>query len=87
MFDTAAKTFLDALRRMAERRLGRGHPCCQAVEQAAREGDPGATQAAQKALDELPPDVLAALMADTHKALRGDPIAILARWGSGPARH
>ncbi|MDX8442085.1 hypothetical protein [Mesorhizobium australafricanum] len=44
-------------------------------------------RSAQAALNGLPKEVLVALMADAHKALREDPSAILGAWGDFASRH
>lgn len=87
MFDGAGAMFFKALRGVAERRLGRAHPCFAAIAAAAQSGSPDTTRAAQEALGALDPDVAAALMADAHKALRENPAALLDTWRGTGARH
>jgi len=87
MFETTGRTFFQALHTAAENRLGRQHPCCRAIAEAARNLQAAAVRAAQAALNGLPKEVLVALMADAHKALREDPSAILGAWGGFGSRH
>ncbi|OHV77711.1 hypothetical protein [Mesorhizobium sp. ORS 3428] len=87
MFETTGRTFFEALHAAAAKRLGQQHPCCLAIAEAARETEATAVRAAQAALNSLPKDVLVALMADAHKALREDPSAILGAWGGSASRH
>ena len=87
MFDGAGAMFFKALCQVAERRLGRGHPCLAAIAAAAESGNPDTTRAAQEALGALDPDVAAALMADAHKVLRENPAALLDAWRGTGARH
>lgn len=87
MFETTGRTFFQALHAAAEKRLGQQHPCCLAIVEAARNPDATAVRAAQAALNRLPKEVLVALMADAHKALREDPSAILGAWGGSASRH
>lgn len=87
MFETTGKTFFQALQAAAEKRLGQQHPCCLAIAEAARDPDATAVRAAQAALNGLPKEVLVALMADAHKALREDPAAILGAWSGSASRH
>jgi len=87
MFETTGKTFFGALQAAAEKRLSRQHPCCLAIAEAAREPQASTVRAAQAALNALPKEVLAALMADAHKALREDPSAILGAWGGFASKH
>jgi hypothetical protein len=87
MFETTGKTFFEALKAAAEKRLGQEHPCCRAIAEAALHPEAAAVRAAQAALNGLPKEVLIALMADAHKALREDPSAILGAWGGVASRH
>ncbi len=87
MFDTAGRAFFAALRDVAERRLGRDHVCFRLADQAAATGDAASTEAAQSALNELEPALLGEIMADTHKALRENPAALLGAWPAAGARH
>lgn len=87
MFETTGRTFFQALHAAAEKRLGQEHPCCRAIAEAARNPEATAVRAAQAALNGLPKEVLVALMADAHKALREDPAAILGAWSGSASRH
>jgi hypothetical protein len=89
MFDNVGQAFFAALSTVVEKRLGREHPCFQALDAVVEKPDPSHTVAVQTALDGLDPAMLAEIMAETHKALRENPAAILGFWptGAGRTRH
>ncbi len=88
MFEVAGKVLFRRLHEAAVDRLGVSAPCTRALAAAAETPTAERVAAAQAALDALPPDEMAAVMAAAHEALRSDPQAWLALWpGSPGARH
>ncbi len=86
MIDTVAPRFLAALSDAARRHLGDGDPCRAAIDAAAADPGPATAVAVQEAMAVLDPAVRETLLRETHRALAGDPAAILAQWSpsAGP---
>lgn len=87
MFDLLGKALFKAIRDAARLRLGEDHPCLTVLDQAIKADDPSSARSVQDALSALDPGVMAALMADVHKALRESPDALLSAWPADRARH
>lgn len=77
MFDTIGKPFFAALATCADRQLGSGHACTEALRQAAASGTREDVAVAEAALRALPEAAREALMAAGHKSLRENPASLL----------
>lgn len=76
----AGQRFFAAVRAAVAERLSADHPCTQALERAAVDGDPALAAAAEDELRRLEPECMAEIMGAAHKLLREDPMAILEQW-------
>lgn len=76
----AGARFFAAVRAAAAERLSADHPCTQALERAAGDGDPVLAAAAEDELRRLQPAVMTEIMGAAHKLLREDGAAILEQW-------